>query len=220
MPTFVTMTGPGTGSVVDDAAVAIGLQTTALTGAIALATTAIKGVPGTPVPGTLTSIEAQLNAINDNLTRIADSSKGLSSQMSKLSVDISGLGTAMNSSLALQAMSVASQVKTDNFQTQVTKDALARAGIPEPEMPPLKQQFEAAVKDGVEFNAISRTMGAITTFLTNTLTDIGTWAAGTAAYKTVDKWISDIKDSILSPSIPSLETIASKAASFLGIKKP
>jgi hypothetical protein len=214
------MTGPGTGTVADDAAVAIGLQTTALTGAIVAATTAIKGVPGTPVPGTLTSIEAQLSEINKNIARIADSSKGLSSQMSKLSVDISGLGTAMNSSLALQSMSVASQVKADNFQTQVTKDALTRAGIPEPEMPTLKEQFETAVKDGLEFNAISRATGAITTFLTNTLTDIGTWAAGTAVYKTVEKWIGDIKDSILHPDIPSLETIASKAASFLGIKKP
>lgn len=216
------MTGPGSGQIIDDAAAAILAQTAALTTEIGLATLAIKGVPTSPDPnaGTLVAIDSQLYQINYNLARIVDVSKPLSNQMSKLSVDISGLGTAINSSLALQAMSVASQVKTDNFQTQVTKDALGRAGLPEPVMPTLKQQFETAVKDGLEFNAIARATGAITTFLTNTLSDIAAWAAGTAVYKTVDKWLSDIKDSILSVEVPSLETISSKAAAYLGIKKP
>jgi len=220
MPTFVNMTGPGTAEIIDDAAAAILAQTGALTTAIGEAVVLLRGVPTSPNDGTLVSIDTKLYHINYNIARIADASKPISDQMKKLSVDISGLGTAINSSLALQAMSVASQVKTDNFQTQVTKDALARAGLPAPVMPTLKQQFETAVKDGLEFNAIARATGAITTFLTNTLSDIAAWAAGTAVYKTVDKWLSDIKDSILSVEVPSLETIASKAEAYLGIKKP
>ena len=86
MPTFMTMTGPGTGEIVDDAAAAILAQTVALTADIAAATLAIKGVPTSPSPnaGTLVAIESQLYEINYNIARIADASKPISDQMKKL----------------------------------------------------------------------------------------------------------------------------------------
>jgi hypothetical protein len=220
MPSVVTMTGPGTATVTDDAAVAIGLQTAALTADLLALGIKLGGIPETPIPGTLVSIDAQLTNMNNTLNRIADHSKAISSQMSKLSVDIAGLGSATQQQTALQSMAIANQVQTNNFQVQATKDALKRAGLPEPELPPIEEQLKQTVKDGLTFGIIAREIGIFNQFVSNMLTDLGTWFAGTAVYKTVDKWVGDVKDSILSPEIPSLETIKSKAAAFLGIKEP
>lgn len=216
MPSFVTMTGPGTATVTDDSALAIQQQTVALTNAVAAAALKIGGAPG--IPGTLFTIEAQLANINTTLTRIADQDKVIASQLSKLNISLGSLTAATSSGNAMQAMVGANQIQTNNFQMQATKEALKRADLPEPTMPPIEDQLKQAVQDGVSFNIIARASGAFTDFLTSILTDITTWIKETSVYTTVAKYLEEVKDTILSIELPSTTSAKSRAASALGTK--
>lgn len=204
MPSVVTMTGPGLATVTDDTAVAI---TTALTPAVTAGLNAIILQIGNPeVPGTVLACLAEINA---NLGRIADQDKAIAKAVSDLNVAMGTMATAAASNNAVQAMVAANQIQTNNFQTQVTKDALKRAEIPLPEIPEFKEQIKTAVQEGIEFNAISRVNGAITNFINTSIQDTATWIAGTAAYQTVESWLKSAKDSILSIEIYSGKTLDS-----------
>ena len=128
MPSFVTMTGPGTATVTDDAAVAIAAQTTALTGAIALAVTKIGGIPKPPgspnEPGTIIAIEAQIANVNTTLVRIADTENLIKDQLFSLNIALAGLTSATSNNTSVQTMLAVNQIKTNNFQVAVTKDGL------------------------------------------------------------------------------------------------
>lgn len=204
MPTVVTLTGPGTGIVTDDAAVAI---TTVLTPVIQANYAAIIAQIGNAeVPGTMLACLAE---INHNLGRIADQDKAIAKAIGDLNIAMGTMATASMANNSVQAMLAANTIQTNNFQTQVTKDALKRADIPEPEMPEFKEQIKTAVKEGIEFNAISRVNGAVTNFINTSIQDTATWIAGTAAYQTVSEYLKKAKDSILSIEISSGRSLAS-----------
>jgi hypothetical protein len=206
MPSVVTMTGPGTATVTDDAAAAIALQTTALGTANAALIAAI-GPAGPAVPGTL---KATLASISDNLGRIADQDKLIAKALSDLQIAVGTMSAAASDNNATQTILAASQIETNNFQTAVTKEALQRAGLPEPKMPTLEEQLKTSVKNGISFSTISTANGAIQHFLQKTITSTATWIAGTAPYMAVEGYLKKIKDTILAIEIPSLESIKNK----------
>jgi hypothetical protein len=206
MPSVVTMTGPGTATVTDDAAVAITAQTTAL-GAANTALIAAIGPPGPAAPGTL---KGTLAAINDNLGRIADQDKAIAKALYDLNIAVGTMASAVSDTNATQSMLAANQIETNNFQMQVTKEALERAGLPEPKMPAFEEQMKTAVKNGISFSAISAANGAVQHFLKQTIVSTAQWIAGTAPYMAIEGYLKKIKDSILAVEVPSLESIKNK----------
>ena len=206
MPSVVTMSGPGNAIVSDDAAVAIAAQTTALTAANTALIAAI-GPPGAAVPGTL---KGTLAAINDNLGRIADQDKAIAKALYDLNIAVGTMASAVSDNNATQSMLAANQIETNNFQMQVTKDALTRAGLPEPKMPAFEEQMKTAVKNGISFSTISAANGAVQHFLKKTIVSTGEWIAGTAPYMAVEAYLKKIKDSILAVEVPSLESIKNR----------
>jgi hypothetical protein len=197
MPSVVTLTGPGTATVTDDAALAIGAQTLAIVSAIGSA----------EIPGTISACLAEISA---NLGRIADQDKAIAKSISDLNIAVGTMAAASSENNSMQAMVAANQIATNNFQVAVTKEALTRAGIDQPTMPTLEDQMKTAVSDGVKFNIVATANGGITHFITSTITNTGQWIAGTAAYQTVSAWANKIKDSIASIEIPSAESLASR----------
>jgi hypothetical protein len=210
MPSIVTMTGPGTATVTDDAAIAI---TTVLTPAVVSGFTAIIAQIGNAeVPGT---VLAELGQISYNLSRIADSDKAIAKAISDLNVAIGTISSAASESNAIQSMAVANQIKTSNFQIQATKDALKRADLPEPVVPEIKEQIKTAVIDGIEFGSIAAANGAINAAIKSTVQGTATWIAGTSAYQTIEGYLKQAKDSVLSIEIPSPASILSRAKSAI-----
>jgi len=198
------MTGPGTATVTDDTAVAI---STVLTPAVTAGLNAIILQIGQPeVPGT---VLASLSEINANLTRIADQNKAIAKGISDLDKSIGTMAVATVNNNAIQAMLAVNQIKTNNFQTQVTKEALKRADLPLPKEPELKEQLKTAVEEGIQFNAISTLNGAVTSFINTTVSGTATWIAGTEAYKTVASYVTQAKDAVLAVELPSGKSIAS-----------
>lgn len=210
MPSVVTMTGPGTATVTDDAAIAI---TTVLTPAVTAGFTAIIAQIGNAeVPGT---VLAELGQISYNLSRIADSDKAIAKAISDLNVAIGTISSAASESNAIQSMAVANQIKTSNFQIQATKDALKRADLPEPVLPGVKEQIKTAVTDGIEFGTIAAANGAINLAIKSTIQGTATWIAGTSAYQTIEGYLKQAKDSVLSIEIPSPASILSRGKSAI-----
>jgi len=210
MPSIVTMTGPGTATVTDDAAIAI---TTVLTPAVVTGFTAIIAQIGNAeVPGT---VLAELGQISYNLSRIADSDKAIAKALSDLNVAIGTISSAASESNAIQSMAVANQIKTSNFQIQATKDALKRADLPEPVVPEIKEQIKTAVTDGIQFGSIAAANGAINAAIKSTVQGTATWIAGTSAYQTIEGYLKQAKDSVLSIEVPSPASILSRAKSAI-----
>lgn len=218
MPSFVTMTGPGTATVTDDAAVAIAAQTTALTAAIAAATVKVTGAPG--VPGTLWAIDADLASIQKSIARIADSETVIKDQLYNLNIALAGLTSATSNNTSVQTMLAVNQIKTNNFQVAVTKDGLKAAGIPEPVMPTIIEQIQTAISEALEFASLARVSGFFTETLNSIITDISTFITGTEVYKTVSAKLEEFKQSLLNILPPSLSSVKATAETISGVKTP
>lgn len=220
MPSFVTMTGPGTATVSDDAALAIAAQTTALTAAITAFTVAIKGVPTTPTGGTLSAIDADLSAISKSISRIADTEATIASQLQNLNIALAGLTSATSNNTSVQTMLAVNQIKTNNFQVAVTKDGLKAAGVPEPVMPTITEQIQAAINDALEFASLARIGGFFTDTLNGIITGISTFITGTEIYKTVAAKLEEFKQALLVVLPPSAASIKTAVETQTGAKTP
>lgn len=218
MPSFVTMTGPGTATVSDDAALAIAAQTTALTAAIAASTLKVTGAPG--VPGTLWAIDADLAAIQQSIARIADSEDVIKDQLYNLNIALAGLTSATSNNTSVQTMLAVNQIKTNNFQVAVTKDGLKAAGVPEPVMPTITEQIQTAISEALEFASLGRITGFFTDTLNNTINGITTFITGTEIYKTVAAKLEQFKQALLNVLPPSPASIKTTAETISGVKTP
>jgi len=205
MPSVVTMTGPGTATVTDDAAVAIGAQTLAQQAAF---NSIILQIGSTEVPGTLLAI---LSGINDSLARIADADKLIAKKLSDINISTGSVAVAQSSMTAVTAMAAANQIETNNKQVAATNEALARAGLPEPKVPPVPEQLKESVINGVALNQAAVAGGAVSSFITTNTVALGTWITGTKAYTTVAGFISDAGDSILGVLPTSVQSLFAKA---------
>jgi len=205
MPSVVTMTGPGTATVTDDAAVAIFNQTLAQQASF---NSIIMQIGNTEAPGTLLAI---LSGINSSLANIADADKLIAKKLSDLNVSTGSVAVAQSSLTAVTAMAAASQVENNNFQKQATLEALKRADLPEPVLPPLPTQIETSVINGVALNQAAVVGGAVTSFISTNTVALGTWITGTNAYTTVAAWLSEAGDSILGVLPSSVSSLFAKA---------
>jgi hypothetical protein len=216
MPSIGTMTGPGTVTITDDTSLAVIAQTTAIVAAL----TKIQGIPATPLPGTLVTIDANLFAIQKNLGRIADLQQSISGSLSKVNIAVGSLATAQASSNVLQAAMVANQVQTNNYTVAATEQTLEATGQPAVVVKPPLEQLQKVVKDAVEFNGIAAAQGAVTNFITGSAKDIGTWVTQTKVYTTAAKWLEDAIDNLVSILPDSLKTSKTSTEAAAGIKNP
>ena len=161
MPSFVNMTGPGTAVITDDAAAAIVAQTSALTGVITAQVALLIGPPGSVAKGTLNDIANKLELIAKQLSVLVEHSKNSSSFISDLSVAQSALVNLQQESNIIQTMAVSDQIDTNRFQTQVTNEALDRAGIPRPVMPSFLDTLKEILKKVKDFNVLVEAEGLI-----------------------------------------------------------
>jgi len=205
MPTVATMTGPGTITITDDAAAAIALQTTEQQTSF----NAIIAQIGSPV--ITGSLIACLSGINDSLTRIADTDALIAKKISDINIAMGSMAVAQASLTSVTAITAANQIETNNFQKQATKDALTRAGLPEPVLPELTDQLQTSVVSGVALNQAAVAGGAVTAFITSNTAALGTWIGQTKVYTTVANFLSDAADSVLAVLPASVRSTLAKA---------
>jgi len=163
MPSFVKMTGPGEAVITDDAAVEIAKQTTIIAAAITTAVNDLKGIPGTgsASPGTFEDIANKLDLIAKHLIAIAGTSDTLSKAVVDIKAKQSALVSLQQESNIMQAMAVCDQMDTNRTQTQISYEALDRAGIPRPKLPPILDIFKETLEKYKTFNLMVETEGLI-----------------------------------------------------------
>jgi hypothetical protein len=211
MTTTVRMTGPGTTTIKDDAATEITAQTAAITKTMTANTAAVNT--------RLSTMDAALNQINNNLSALVEQSKLISKAISDLEVTASVSVAGQSSLNALQATAIANQIKTNNFQTAATKEALARTGQPAPILPTFDDQIKEGISDAINLNLASTAQGAGVSFINSTITNTATLIAGTEVYKTVGGWLNRQKNLLVSAIIPPTpRQVASNVAAATGVK--
>jgi hypothetical protein len=230
MTTTVTMSGPGSTVIVDDAALAITTAAASITAAIAAATAAqttaqqaIWGAPGGKIPGTgaallsglvmaqqqtnanLTTLLAKLNETNTALAKVSQSIEHVVEGSASISYNLNKIVTT-------QQLAAADQIKNNKFQQTTTNNALIDAGKPATEVPPaaMQAQVKGAVKD---IASIKTEVG------TATLLEQGVDEAAQQAKKMAEKllgqpftdWIKSTWDSFVAAKIFTSPTGPAKA---------
>ena len=200
MTTTVTQTGPGTWTIVNDAAAAIAAQTTALT-------------------AELVFIDADLWHINNKLGDMLDQAKLQSKALSDLSISIAGLSAATSNVAVIQAAAAANQIQTNNFQVAATKQTMKATGQEPPTLPPIPDQMQEVITNSLTLNAAATAEGAITNFISTQAASAQAWIIGTETYKDIASWLKNAKDTVVSAIFPpSPKTIASGASAAAGVK--
>ena len=202
MPSFVTMTGPGTATVTDDAALAITAQTATLSAAIEAAVLQLIG--SSIIPGTLGAIDNKLDLIANQLTGLADNADILSKTVSDLKSSQAALVSLQQESNIMQTMAVSDQIDTNRFQTQVTNEALDRAGIPRPKTPPFLDTLKETIKKIKDFNVLVEAEGLMksaTDKLTGLLKEqLKSFDAAFGISEYIKKKLAVIKSALTPPS--------------------
>jgi len=194
--TWIPPFAPVTASVVDTAAVGIGAFAAVLEANIAaLALQIGNGV----IPGTLSGELAQ---INYNLSRIADTKKSVAKALSDLNVALGTVAVAKSEGNAVASMVTANKISTDNFYKAASGDT--------PELPPIKDMIKEALKDSGQLSSAASIAGFANSTIKRTVQGTATWISGTSAYQTVEGYLKQAKDSVLSIEVPSPASILSK----------
>ena len=204
MPTTVTMSGPGTTTIVDDAAAAITAQTAALTTAINAQTAVLK-----QLQGTLATVTGALGAI-------ADSSKASSGAITSVAKAVGNASSAL-SDMAVTNQAVASSTITkNNFDKEVVSQTLLQNGQELPKLPPVADQLKSELKDGGLISEITKLEGLIKKKITDAFADATEWAKKALG---VDEVIDNVKkqaDAIITPAVKSAETAVRDVNAALG----
>lgn len=126
MPTTITMTGPGTATLIDDAAAAIILQT--------LAQEKLWGTAGLAIPGSpICMMQVQAQALNDMaslMASMADQQKAMSEKITLIQGAIAGLTGHIASGVTTAQIAATDQINNNKFNQTTTNAALERADLP------------------------------------------------------------------------------------------
>ena len=218
MVTTVVATGPGSTTIVEDTAAAIGLQSAKQVAddAKSLAEQAAQ----------LTETERFRNtlaAMALSLSTIADSSKAISQKLDSLNSAIGGMQTALHDqTLTMQSIG-ANQMKKNKFDEALTKQKLKETGQQDTldavnkETSDLKAIIKQDVTDGMIVHAEIKAQGFITTKIEDAIEGIQSWITNSVIYQTITGWLSKEKDIV--PSFfgfSSPQKIKNDAAAIAG----
>lgn len=196
MPSIVTMTGPGTATITDDAAAAIILQ-------------------NTQQLFWNTKIFAALAQINNSLQTIKDNSKVTAKATADLQIAIASVATATSSATVIKAAEASSNIKKNNFDMAVTKATLVKTGQEVPVEPPMVTQLTEVVKDSMTMNAAAVAEGAITNFVTTQAASIATWIVQTEVYRGATEFLKRAKDTLVNAIFPPTPAAIQSAAKVM-----
>lgn len=196
MPSTVTLSGPGTATITDDAA------------AVLLAQLPILIIE-------LQKLHSASQEINKNIIELQKASTAMAASAKAQEVALMALNSATSQSNAIQAAAASNQIKTNLFQVQATKDALTRTGQPLPVLPDIPTQIQTSVQDGVTMITTATVTGAVVSTTNSAIVGMGTWIAGTKVYKTVSGWFDDVQDFFFVTIPDNARQVASKIAAKL-----
>jgi hypothetical protein len=194
MVTTVTMSGPGTTTIVDDTAAAIILQTAWLEAHYGSAGLL---VPGSPIAvmsatqGTLNNIYEQLKAMDGKLESVVGQITDLNGQMEKSRTGLATVSTHMSQQTVLAKLNYLETAKNNAFTQETTQNSLKDAGKPPTVVTPTAfvAKVQSTIQELTVINAQTTIVTTITETATATLTTAYTESLAWAARTEVGGWV-------------------------------
>jgi len=178
--------GTGTLTIADTTALAIEAQTAAITAQMTLLIAELERTRYTMV-----GIVVQLG-------EVATQSQSMSKGVSDLNSALGSIKVAVADAATTQQSLAANIIKTNNFNSAVTKQALTSSGQKIPEMPSIKDQIVETVQDGFVMHQAQVASNYINLKITDTIESLTSWITGMQIYQSVAAWLSKQKDAVLS----------------------
>lgn len=220
MPTTITMSGPGTATLVDDAAAAIALQTAAME--------KIWGTVGLNVPGTAITNLARINTNTAGqvtmMVEIINSLDSINNSLELLNNNMTRLNANAALGVTVQQMQFLDQAKSNQFNQLNTNAALVRSKEKPIEIPKgdLATNVQTTINDITDLNVMAQ-VATITnnglSFVSQTALQIGEDLIGgaldatgiTALWKNTQKKIKALYNAIPFSRKAAVDTNATKS---------
>ena len=151
---------------------------------------------------------------------IATAAAASGKAVSDLNSAIGSVKSSITGVTAVMQSVGANTIKTNNFQMAVTKQGLETSGQQVPVQPPTLEQLKETVKDGLTFFQQVSVQNIVTTMITDSVREVGTWITGMAAYQSVAGWLTKLKDSFVAAVTPNPKSTADAAAASTGLPPP
>lgn len=210
MTTTVTMSGPGTTTIVEDTAAAvIALDATIKAQNLLYWSPTASQTPGT-VPCILGGINSSLadlvvimGNVNDQLIKLNEGMTNSTTASSKLSTGLASISGNIAQQTTIQKMQLADQLKNNEFQQKTTNQALADVGKPPTVVSPqdLASKAEAAIRDvtniNIQMKAAQLFEQTITDGFTYCWTTVYDWFFGLSAIQAVTSRWAEFKKEYL-----------------------
>lgn len=182
MPTTIVMSGPGTTTLVDDAALAIAAQTAALE-VIAASNTlqmdALWGAAAVAIPGSprnsLANISTQLATLNDNLMTMKEQQRALTGALGEFSNTMKAQNAQAQKMEVLQTMAITDQIETNRFTKAETVAALQRNGIDPQPQPPILDTLKEHLKTSTQFGLAAELQSSVQSMARKALEGLKTY---------------------------------------------
>lgn len=158
-------------------------------------------------------INADLFQINANLAKIVSNTQLTAKGVHDLDVMVPAYSTVVSSQTAIEAMRVASQIQTNNFN---------KAMVPEdqrPQLPTPEMQYEKGIFDAIDMNIAARTAGTIVNFASEYAGRTVSWITGTETYKETTGWLKRQIDALKAAIFPPGPDTTASAAKALTVTK-
>lgn len=181
MPTTVVMSGPGTTTIVDDAAAAIILQNGLITAQNATLVSMLAAQQATA--SNLELCSKTLDAIHKRMMEANAQAVKSSGDFKTMLTGMANISNTLTAQATVQKMSYIDQQKNNQFQQATTNASLARGGHPPTVVPPVDivTTVQATIQDVTMLNAQVK----VTNIVTNTIEESIIGATETSA-----KWFA------------------------------
>lgn len=156
------------------------------------------GILGDKRPGTLLSILAE---INYNISRIADEKVKFLDSLNTLINSIDLTTVSINQSTSHLNDKTASQIQFDNFFKSYNGE--------KPQLPTLNKIFEESLNESLNLTRSANIQGFINEKINSVVKSVGTIITQTTAYRSLETYLKNVKDAILSPLLSSVESFQS-----------
>jgi len=143
-------------------------------------------------------------ALQSSVSRAADNSGSIAKAVDNINSAVGSVSVAVHDATTTQQTLAANLIKTNNFNTEVTKATLIKTGqsdtlaTVEAKNNDIAEQVKTAVKDGFIIHTEVKAAGFITRKIEDAILGIQNWVSGTEIFQTVSKWLSNQKDTLLS----------------------
>jgi hypothetical protein len=184
MPTTITMTGPGTATLIDDAAAAI------------LAQNALLSAELLKISAALGKIADQTASINESLISMKNKQDSLVQAVSDVADSTKTSTQATVHASAIQAVAATNQIETNDKLIAHAEQSRIDAQLPAVQYPSIITRIKENIKNSEIMAKSTEMTSVVTAWGSNLFNQMSDWLTQTYVYTGIKSWLKKIGNSI------------------------